>query len=157
MTTTTEHTGTERYLAPELVMADDGGRPTIASDVYALGCIGLEVRRLLAYTSSTNFPYSSSSFKYHIVVGRIIGPALYSRISGTVLPQPIVLPIYHTMLNFSGLSWKAVGTGVPMDEYKPGRFWICSSLTMRALKAHYNPQFQPLPHFLHPYWSQIII
>jgi serine/threonine protein kinase len=157
MTTTTEHTGTERYLAPELVMADDGGRPTIASDVYALGCIGLEVRRLLAYSSSTNFPYSSSSFKHHIIVGRIIGLALYLRISETVLLQPIVLPIYHTMSNSSGLSWKAVGIGVPINEYKPGRFWICSNLTMRALKAHYNPQFQPFLHFLRPCWSQISI
>ena len=42
MTTTTEHTGTERYLAPELV-TQDLAVPTEASDVYALGCLGLEV------------------------------------------------------------------------------------------------------------------
>jgi serine/threonine protein kinase len=41
--TTTEHTGTERYLAPELVAGEEDTYPTIASDVYALGCLGLEV------------------------------------------------------------------------------------------------------------------
>jgi serine/threonine protein kinase len=43
MTTTSEHTGTTRYLAPELVASDESVPPTIASDVYALGCLGLEV------------------------------------------------------------------------------------------------------------------
>lgn len=42
MTTTTEHTGTDRYLAPELLTEDVDIRPTAASDVYALGCLGLE-------------------------------------------------------------------------------------------------------------------
>jgi Protein kinase domain len=42
MTTTSEHTGTARYLAPELA-ADEAAYPTTASDVYALGCLGLEV------------------------------------------------------------------------------------------------------------------
>jgi serine/threonine protein kinase len=41
--TTTEHTGTERYLAPELVVDEEDIYPTAASDVYALGCLGLEV------------------------------------------------------------------------------------------------------------------
>lgn len=44
MTTTSEHTGTTRYLAPELVMSEESVAPTLASDVYALGCLGLEVR-----------------------------------------------------------------------------------------------------------------
>jgi len=43
MTTTSEHTGTERYLAPELVRGERGTRPTLASDVYAMGCLGLYV------------------------------------------------------------------------------------------------------------------
>jgi serine/threonine protein kinase len=43
MTTTSEHTGTTRYLAPELVMSEESVPPTLASDVYALGCLGLEV------------------------------------------------------------------------------------------------------------------
>ncbi|KIM30184.1 hypothetical protein M408DRAFT_22227 [Serendipita vermifera MAFF 305830] len=42
MTTTSVHTGTERYLARELVVGGDEARPTTASDVYAMGCIGLE-------------------------------------------------------------------------------------------------------------------
>jgi serine/threonine protein kinase len=41
LTTTSAHTGTVRYLAFQLV--EDGEVPTTASDVYALGCIGLEV------------------------------------------------------------------------------------------------------------------
>jgi len=44
MTTTSEHTGTDRYLAYELVISDEAVMPTMASDVYAVGCLGLEVR-----------------------------------------------------------------------------------------------------------------
>jgi serine/threonine protein kinase len=47
MTTTSEHTGTTRYLAPELVGSEDNVYPTTASDVYALGCLGLEVCRAI--------------------------------------------------------------------------------------------------------------
>ncbi|PVG01091.1 kinase-like protein [Serendipita vermifera] len=42
MTTTTAHTGTTRYLAYELVRNMGEAKPTTASDVYALGCIGME-------------------------------------------------------------------------------------------------------------------
>ena len=41
LTTTSAYAGTVRYLAYELV--EDGEVPTTASDVHALGCIGLEV------------------------------------------------------------------------------------------------------------------
>jgi serine/threonine protein kinase len=53
MTTTTEHTGTERYLAPELVTSNLP-RPTTHSDVYALGCLCLEVRHY-SLLKGTNF------------------------------------------------------------------------------------------------------
>jgi serine/threonine protein kinase len=43
MTTTSEHTGTARYLARELVASDNSVYPTLASDVYAVGCLGLDV------------------------------------------------------------------------------------------------------------------
>ena len=65
MTTTSEHTGTTRYLAPELVMSEESVAPTLSSDVYALGCLGLEVRGhgcaplpavyLIRQTSSSTF------------------------------------------------------------------------------------------------------
>ncbi|KIM28120.1 hypothetical protein M408DRAFT_24133 [Serendipita vermifera MAFF 305830] len=42
MTTTSEHTGTVRYLSPELVSSGTSVPPTLASDVYALGSLGLE-------------------------------------------------------------------------------------------------------------------
>jgi len=41
MTSPSYHAGTERYLAIELVTVD-GALPTEASDVHALGCLGLE-------------------------------------------------------------------------------------------------------------------
>jgi len=47
MTTTTQHTGTERYLAYELVMAGESAVPTTSSDIYAAGCIGLEASLFL--------------------------------------------------------------------------------------------------------------
>ncbi|KIM21077.1 hypothetical protein M408DRAFT_81003, partial [Serendipita vermifera MAFF 305830] len=42
VTTTSEHTGTARYLAPELVLSDHTVPPTKESDMYAVGCLGLE-------------------------------------------------------------------------------------------------------------------
>lgn len=42
LTTTTTHTGTVRYLAHELVVSDQP-LPTVASDVHAIGCIGLDL------------------------------------------------------------------------------------------------------------------
>ena len=55
MTTTTHHTGTERYLAYELVIAGDEAIPTTASDIYAVGCIGLEV---CSYTPLLGAPFT---------------------------------------------------------------------------------------------------
>jgi serine/threonine protein kinase len=48
MTTTTPHTGTDRYLSPELVRTRSVSALSKASDVYALGCIGLYVSLLSA-------------------------------------------------------------------------------------------------------------
>ncbi|PVF91010.1 kinase-like protein, partial [Serendipita vermifera] len=43
LTTTTAHTGTTRYLAYELVRNMGKAVPTAATDIYALGCLGMEV------------------------------------------------------------------------------------------------------------------
>jgi serine/threonine protein kinase len=43
MTTASQYGGTDRYLAYELVCGGDTVIPTVASDIFALGCIGLEV------------------------------------------------------------------------------------------------------------------
>ena len=47
MTTTSPYTGTDRYLAYELLHDQEMVVPTKASDIFALGCIGLEVRHVL--------------------------------------------------------------------------------------------------------------
>ncbi|KAG8760921.1 hypothetical protein FRC14_000993 [Serendipita sp. 396] len=52
MTTTTVHTGSVRYLAYELVVSEDIVMPTPASDVHALGCVGLDFIFL-------HYPYSN--------------------------------------------------------------------------------------------------
>jgi serine/threonine protein kinase len=53
LTTTTAHTGTVRYLSFELVDGDDVAKPTAASDIWALGCGGMEVSpRVLITTQS---------------------------------------------------------------------------------------------------------
>jgi serine/threonine protein kinase len=41
-TITPVNNSTMRYLAPELVLYDEPAVTTIASDIYALGCLGLE-------------------------------------------------------------------------------------------------------------------
>lgn len=60
MTTTSEHTGTERYLAPELITSHYS-RPMAASDVYALGCIGLEVRSFYSFPMIESYNISLDS------------------------------------------------------------------------------------------------
>jgi serine/threonine protein kinase len=42
MTTTSGHTGVVRYMSYELII-DSDPKPTTASDVYALACIGMQV------------------------------------------------------------------------------------------------------------------
>jgi serine/threonine protein kinase len=63
MTTTTAHVGTERYLAPELVSGEDLEYPTTASDIYAVGCLGLEVSFMApgSFENLTTLDYSSYS------------------------------------------------------------------------------------------------
>jgi serine/threonine protein kinase len=63
MTTTSEHTGTTRYLAPELVASEVTVYPTTASDVYALGCLGLEVRHAI-----TTFPAKNCLPKSNYII-----------------------------------------------------------------------------------------
>ena len=68
LTTTSAHTGTERYLSYELL--EDTCVPTTASDVYALACTGLEVGSVDFWgvsTLKTNF--SSSIYKFHVLTG----------------------------------------------------------------------------------------
>ncbi|PVF98961.1 kinase-like protein [Serendipita vermifera] len=42
LTTTTVHTGTDRYLAPEFFTSSEVIIPTPESDIYAFGCVGLK-------------------------------------------------------------------------------------------------------------------
>jgi hypothetical protein len=48
MTTPGERVGEARYLAPERVANEGTVNLNTASDVYSLGCLGLEVRRAIA-------------------------------------------------------------------------------------------------------------
>ncbi|PVF94193.1 kinase-like protein [Serendipita vermifera] len=74
LTTTTAHTGTERYLAPELVMSVT--RPTRESDVYAMGCVGLKFTFLIN-------PYDQhpNNVHHHIIRDIIMGvpPAKFNQ------------------------------------------------------------------------------
>lgn len=50
-TTTTPHLGTARYSAPELILIEESDysayTPTTQSDIYAFGCVALEVGMVL--------------------------------------------------------------------------------------------------------------
>jgi serine/threonine protein kinase len=61
LTTTTAHTGTTRYLAYELVECDGKPTPTTATDMHALGCLGLEVCACLISQNAPLTNYLSSS------------------------------------------------------------------------------------------------
>lgn len=55
MTTTSPFTGTDRYLAYELLHDHEHILPTTASDIFALGCVGLEFYFLqLPYANRKN-------------------------------------------------------------------------------------------------------
>jgi hypothetical protein len=43
MATKSAHTGTTPYLSYEMIVGEDA-KPTTASDVHALACLGMEVR-----------------------------------------------------------------------------------------------------------------
>jgi serine/threonine protein kinase len=73
LTTSTAHTGTARYLSLELVGADEGiMMPTTSSDIWALGCVGVEVSIYIDYNSIANFASSSFMFNLHIAIFRPI-------------------------------------------------------------------------------------
>ncbi|PVG01085.1 kinase-like protein [Serendipita vermifera] len=58
MSTSTPHTGTTRYLAYELVNRGGNATPTTATDVYALGCLGMEfVYRRIPHHDLGENPY----------------------------------------------------------------------------------------------------
>lgn len=78
MTTTTHHTGTERYLAYELVAAGEEAIPTTASDIYAVGCIGLEVCFPVT-NRNRRFHQNNRSFFPNLLtrIGKIITVARY--------------------------------------------------------------------------------
>ena len=95
MTTTTEHTGTERYLAPELVTDDADVHPTMASDVYALGCLGLDVSRLLDLKPLISQFHSFCIFKSHIHIAKITLEESYLPISEEVSFLPLVYLISY--------------------------------------------------------------
>ncbi|KAG8820947.1 hypothetical protein FRC17_009963 [Serendipita sp. 399] len=63
LTTTSPYSGTERYLAPELILSENHVQITTLSDVYALGYIGLEdgrqgliIREILRHVKPASQP-----------------------------------------------------------------------------------------------------
>jgi serine/threonine protein kinase len=71
-TTTSEHTGTERYLSYELVLSDEMCATTTASDVYALACIGLDVSQYRSlFRHYAKLALSLSSCNLRTPTGRI--------------------------------------------------------------------------------------
>jgi hypothetical protein len=79
MTTSSEHTGTERYLSYELVTLRDEGKPTTASDIWALACVGLEVNIAIQAAKLGLLFSSSSSCWHHMPIERIIASDSSSR------------------------------------------------------------------------------
>ncbi|KIM33464.1 hypothetical protein M408DRAFT_154742 [Serendipita vermifera MAFF 305830] len=87
MTTTTNQTGTVRYLACELVNSDDMPDPTMASDIYSLGCLGLEVG-FFFYTSSSLKPFLQFLFLRSPFANRRTPAQIFRDIASNVPPAP---------------------------------------------------------------------
>jgi serine/threonine protein kinase len=110
MTTTTPHTGTDRYLAYELVMTRDASVLSTASDVYALGCVGLYVG--FSYFSRGSDGSSSSSFSFfncRTVLAETIFSAKFFKICDMEYLLPLDRHCYPQRMYTSGQSSSAVG------------------------------------------------
>jgi serine/threonine protein kinase len=74
LTTTSERTGTARYLAPELVIPDYSVYPTTSSDVYAAGCVGQRVPSTTSgcFENLNTLDYSSYLVESPTITGQTI-------------------------------------------------------------------------------------
>lgn len=98
LTTTSDHTGTERYLAYELVVSDELHLPTTFSDIHALACIGYEVcSTQLIYCQNLRAHPSFSFYNSHMLTERTIFVDKFSKIFVLKFHQLIVrlLFLYH--------------------------------------------------------------
>ncbi|PVF92220.1 kinase-like protein, partial [Serendipita vermifera] len=94
--TTTTHTGTARYLAYELVV-DDRPIPTTATDVHAVGCIGLDFIFLTSpYANCKRYP------QLFVSVGKKIPPA--TKIPMSSEPSGPILELWEVL----NACWSAV-------------------------------------------------
>jgi serine/threonine protein kinase len=105
MTTTSEHTGTTRYLAYELVAP---GQPitTTASDVHAIGCIGLDASLLFATVkysflifSLVYLPDTSLRKVYKVCPDHSTNPRSDSTSEGTSSPTE-GLQVYNYLVEY---------------------------------------------------------
>ncbi|KIM30176.1 hypothetical protein M408DRAFT_328262 [Serendipita vermifera MAFF 305830] len=133
MTTTSVHTGTERYLARELVVGGDEARPTTASDVHAMGCIGLEFIFL-------KIPYSKRKNNLRGII--------YSDIKAGALPAEPPVDRSST----SRISWALLAECWNLDaEKRPG-----ASLVLRRLEKWLEKTKDELDNSPYLPWSQKI-
>jgi serine/threonine protein kinase len=120
MTTTTAHTGTERYLAPELVNGDDLEYPTAASDIYAMGCLGLEVR------------FHWHTYRYqHLIIPRlqfVFGEKVYA----------------HRKHNLRGCLIDDIASGMPPAE-KPEDVDAITSKPWEVIQSCWNAESAARP------------
>jgi serine/threonine protein kinase len=109
MTTTSAHTGTDRYLAYELVKEGENAIPTVASDIYATGCIGLEARhRFTTFHSLLILIHRSSSSKCHIPTAERIHCVCFA-ILRLVYLRLFVQTIYRPTCILRGISLRSAG------------------------------------------------
>jgi serine/threonine protein kinase len=113
LTTTTEHTGTDRYVAPEFIIESEGTMPTTASDVYALGCLGLKVRLLPA-------------INYRMI--------LKSQIQYIYLKDPYA----HRPNNLYGRIFNDIRNGIP-PATRPDGLDMASGMLWYLLESCWNP------------------
>jgi serine/threonine protein kinase len=130
--TTSEHTGTPRYLAPELVMSEENVYPTTASDVYTLGCLGLEVR-------------------YNCIIFLPPGVALSSNQSKKFLYDR--KPYENRANNLRGQIIDDLKRGVPPSTMPPRQHWSISRIWplithIWSLNPHHRPPASSLAHLV---------
>ncbi|CAG7855260.1 SubName: Full=Uncharacterized protein {ECO:0000313/EMBL:CCA75953.1} [Serendipita indica DSM 11827] len=87
--TTTPHSGTPRYLAPEQVDLNRPSKPTTAADVYAVGCIGFEF--IYSKVPYANRPHNLQGQIFHDI-RRGIPPASRPTTSHSPKTSPLSTP-----------------------------------------------------------------
>ncbi|KAG9016034.1 hypothetical protein FRB90_003758 [Tulasnella sp. 427] len=156
LTTTKTIKGSARYMSPELL--DEGGYHTLQSDMWAYGCLVLQVMTGV-------IPYSTARSDRQLIMMAVIQKKPPAALNGLDLPDPVLEPLLEGCWE-SGLHttpdsvWEyEVGKNTDLNtiddtredttEDEPGALQQSTSLTIPIGSADRNERLVPLPNHIY--------